>query len=125
MNNYVLECKDYNFKNGREPSELLSPIIVDKENVRAIALVLKRGNGISGDRIEFIKFISAKYTDNHWEFKLNEGYGYSFSYVNNEYKSFTNDELGKEAIRNLMLGIFQKDIIQDKCLFNSSWYVLN
>lgn len=126
LNKYILDCRDYNFKEGRDSAVFLSPIIVDKNHNRAIALVLKRGNGISGDRIEFIKFISAKYYNNEWSFKLKKGHGYSFSYANNEIKSSSNEELGKEAIRNLMLeGYFKNYIIYDESLFNSDWYTLN
>jgi hypothetical protein len=126
LNKYILEYKEYNFNDGREPTIFLSPAIVDEKYNRAIALVLERGSGISGDRIEHISFISAKYTNNHWNFKLKKGWGYSFSYVNNDYKSSTNKELGKEAIRNLMLeGYFKDSIIYDESLFKSDWYTLN
>ncbi len=126
LNNYIMECKEYNFKDGTEPAILLSPTIVDKKYNRAIVLILKRGNDMLGDRIEWIKFISAKHTKNNWEFELKKGHVYSFRYVNNEYKSSTNEELAKEAIRNLMLeGYFKENIIFDESLFNSSWYTLN
>jgi hypothetical protein len=126
LNNYIMECKDWNFKEGREPAVFLSPVIVDETHNRVVVLVLYRGKGISGDRIEYINFISAKYINNEWNFKLKKGHVYSFSYVSNEHKSLTNEELGKEAIRNLMLeGYFKKDLIYDESLFNSSWYTLN
>jgi hypothetical protein len=126
LNNYLLECKEYNFNDGREPTIFLSPAIVDEKYNRAIALVLERGSGISGDRIEFIKFISAKYSNNKWIFKLKKGHGYSFSYANNEIKTSSNEELGKEAIRILMLeGYFKNYMIYDESLFNSDWYTLN
>ena len=82
LNHYIVNCKDYDFNDGREPTVILNPGIVDKEYAKSINIVLKRGKGISGDRIEFISFISAKYFNNKWNFQLKKGHGFSFSYIN-------------------------------------------
>ena len=125
LNLYINNCKEYNFKDGREPSVFLSPAIIDEKYNRVFTFILERSKGISGDRIEYIHFISAKYSNNQWDFKLKKGHGFSFSYYNNGIKTSTNENLAKEAIRNLMLmGYFKENIIFDESLFKSDWYTL-
>ncbi len=117
---YLKEYKNYNFFSGRETPILLSPIIINKNN-EAIAFIAVRIYDNSNQDLDYVKFISAKFENNNWIFKLKQGHSFSFSYIDKTIPRLTNEEIAEHTIRNLMLQGFFKDNFEDKSIFDSSW----
>jgi|GEM_PF-2993693 len=118
---YLRQYKQYDFFNGRENPALLSPLIIDANKVLAFVAVRYHDN--ANQDVEGVKFISAKFENDRWVFGVKQGHGYSFSYADNSFPRLTNEKLAENTISNLMLEGFFKNNLNDKSLFESSWYV--
>lgn len=123
LNKFLVSFREYNFTNGRKVAHYLNPVIINSNHTKAIILILKRGYDMSGNRVEYLKFVSAKFANNQWSFKLAKGYTLSFSYRNREVVSLSDEELSMEAIKKLMSeGYFKSGKVHDELIFNSYWY---
>jgi len=66
-------------------------------------MVLKRSNGIvTGERQEYINFISANYSKGYWKFKLNKVVQYSYSYSNSSFPTLSDQEITLRTLRKLI-----------------------
>ncbi|HKX85382.1 MAG TPA: hypothetical protein VJL37_01830 [Flavobacterium sp.] len=121
--NYLKNCKDYNFFDGREEPVLLFPLVISSDSSQVIAFIVKRGYDNSHQDLDYVKFISAKRNNNTWLFDVRKGHSFSFSYVDSATPRLTNDKMAEETIRNLMLMGYFKNNRDDKSIFKSDWYV--
>ena len=123
---YIQNLKEYNFYDGREKPILLEPILVNKEHTKAIVPILERTSDMVGKRVEYIKYISAKKTNDIWTLKLKEGFTHSFSYADDNYPTLTDSSLSAKSVRNFLLSEeIELNKICDEKLFNSQWYAFN
>jgi hypothetical protein len=108
LSSYIMDCKEYDFKNGIIESYLCEPILVNKDYTKAIIPIIKRDRDLSGKRVDYIIYVSAKFVNKKWIFKVKKGWSESFGYENS-YPMLSDTEIGIKVVRNLLL---RKDIIQ-------------
>lgn len=104
---YMKNCKEYNFYDGRFEPLICYPILLDIQHKKAVVPILERGKGIKtkwsvDDRLEYVNYISGKFENGKWYFKLRTGRSESFHYMGN-YPTLPDMEIGRRVVRNLLL----------------------
>lgn len=123
LQTYIAEINNENLKDGKQPAVFLHPIITAENHQKALVIHLSRELDMAGKRIDYVKFISARNVDGHWDFKLKKGHTFAFRYVDEKVKSATDDQLARNTVRNLMLqSYFKNGGVYDESLFSSGWY---
>jgi len=122
---YIDTCKVYNFRNHtRLEPYICQPILFNKTYDKALILVLSRTLDLGNERVEYIKYISAKYVKGKWIFKVKTGHSNSFSYFKNS-PTISDTEIGMNILNRLVqYGYINGGEIYSDKLFNSDMYVL-
>jgi len=122
---YIDTCKIYNFSNHtRLEPYICQPIILNKSHDKAIVLILSRTLDLGNDRVEYITYVSAKYQNNKWFFKVKIGHSDTFHYIKN-YPTTSDTEIGINILgRLIQYGYIKRGEIYSEGLFNSDMYVL-
>lgn len=122
---YIKRYQEYNFYNGREAPEILLPIIVNPEKNKALIPILQRTLDLSGNRVEYVSYISYKNDNGTWILKYNKGFSDSFGYETSNFPTLSDSAISIKIVRNFLLrhGIEPKKGLNTK-IFSTPWYVL-
>lgn len=122
---YIDTCIVYNFKNhARLEPYICQPILFNKTYNKAVILVLSRKINLANERSEYINYVSAKYVNGKWIFKVDNVHSDSFDYHKN-YPTISDTEIGMNILnRFVQYGYMKSDEIYSEELFNSDMYVL-
>lgn len=105
---YMKNCKEYNFYDGRFEPLICYPIIANEKHNEALIPILKRADDLKGERVEYIHYVSGKFENGKWHFKIRKGHSESFSYISN-YPTLPDSEIGRRVVRNLLLYQYIKE----------------
>ena len=124
LQNYIKECKDYDFYNHtRMEPYVCQPILVNKDHNKAIIMVLSRTLDLSNNRVEYIKFVSAKFENNKWMFIVKKGHSETIGYYKN-YPTLSDTDIGIDMLTRLIAyKVVKEDFSNNESLFNSEFYV--
>lgn len=122
---YIDTCTEYNFsKNNRLESYMCQPIILNKKQDKAIVLVLSRIFNLANERSDNIHYVSAKYENNHWIFRVKKGHVDGFDYHKNA-PTLSDTEICIDILGRLVqYGYMKKGEIDSEKIFNTDMYVL-
>ncbi len=124
LENYISNYKGYDFYDGREDPSILKLVLLNEDKDKCMAFILTRTLDNADKRVEYVKFISGKYENDKWSFKLKKGWTFSSRYFNEDIEALTDKRISEDVVRRFMLeGYLRSDIIFDERLLESGYYV--
>lgn len=122
---YIDTCQSYNFFNHtRLEPYVCQPILLNKSCDKAIVLILCRTSDLSDERVEIVKYVSARYERNKWRFKIKKGHSDTFHY-SKKYPTTSDTEIGINILgRLIQYGYLKLGDIYSEKLFESDMYVM-